>query len=299
MNIVIWLQNTIQMGGGTLNPAINVLNRLYGNINVLGAILPQGININGVKTINDQDLKSLDYDLILVSGHNASLVPIIKKAEELNIDIDKTVLDRTVCIPLFTLEKYNKLRHSQLSILAPNCYGTFFYNFFGLEFTSPIINLYFQKGYMNFLKDPVRYLEKEELKFLEMEKGEIKNGMGVENDHPIFTLGDDVKLNMLHYHDKETAFIKWHERRYRVNWFNVLVISRADTPEALEEFDKLPYSKKICFVPFESDLESAYYVDKNHLDHRTIHFWFSGQTLYYDMWDAFLYGKKTPLTFQK
>ena len=298
MNIVIWLQNAIQMGGGYLNPAINVLNRLYGNINVLGAILPQGININGVKTINDQDLKSLDYDLILVSGFNASLVPIIKKAEELNIDIDKTVLDRTVCIPLFTLGKYNKLRHSQLSILSKNCFGTFIYNGFGLEFLSPTINMFTdtEEQFINFLKDPICNIQKE-LIFKEFRLNTDSNF-----NYPVFMLGD-TQWNMLHYNDKNFAFIKWYERRYRVNWFNVLIIMQTKSHENLAEFDKLPYSKKICFVPFESELDSAYYIEPEHFHRKDswqmVHWWMKGQVVHYDIWDALLYGKKTPLVVQK
>ncbi len=112
-------------GVGYLKPAFNILARLYGNINLQGLIAPPGIGFDKIKILNKEDLKNLDYDLILVFGNNASLVPILKDAETLDIDEDKIVLDRTVCIPLFTLEKYKKLRRSKISILSMNLFRRF------------------------------------------------------------------------------------------------------------------------------------------------------------------------------
>ena len=272
------------------------MSRLYGELNPVGAILPQGFYIDGIPIIAKEDLKNLDYDLILVAWQNASLVPILKEAESLGIDEDKIVLDSVVCVPNFTLEKYNKLRHSKLSILSMNCFGTFIYNRLGLPFLSPTINMFTsQKDFLNFLRDPIKNLEKE-LIFKEMQFNSVSKF-----DYPIFMLGD-TQWNMLHYNDKNLAFQKWHERRYRVNWFNVLTIMYTKEPEILAEFDKLPYAKKICFVPFKSDLDSAFYVEPeffNRIDFwKAIDWWVSGQAIHYDIWDILLYGKKTPLNLK-
>ena len=71
--------------------------------------------------------------------------------------------------------------------------------------------------------------------------------------------------------------------------------------EILEQFDALPYGKKVCFVPFKSDLDSAFYIDpKTNTSKefwRITHDYARGYPppQVYDMFDMLLYGKKTPL----
>ena len=72
-----------------------------------------------------------------------------------------------------------------------------------------------------------------------------------------------------------------------------------ENPEILAEFDKLPFSKKVCFVPFKTDVESGYYLDLakfNGLDlGQAVNSVAKGEINSYDLWDMLLYGKKTPL----
>lgn len=258
----------------------------------MGAILPPRINLKGVKTISADDLKSLDYDLILVTGYKASLVPILN----LGINPDKVVLDRTVCIPLFTLEKYNKLRRSQLSILSMNCFAGLLYHRFSLPFLTPTINMFTSEtGFLKFLSDPIKNVSAE-LKFL---RTELNPSLKI--DYPVYKIGE-TEWNMNHYSDANLAYRKWYERTFRINWFNLLVTMYTENPEVLAEFDKLPYAKKICFVSFKSDLDSAYYLDKEKYG---MELWqivnnvSTGKAIEYDMWNMLLYGKKTPLIIKK
>lgn len=74
----------------------------------------------------------------------------------------------------------------------------------------------------------------------------------------------------------------------------------ATDPEILELFDALPYEKKVCFVPFKSDLPSAWYInpeiDKRAKNMHDVVIGFGrGVFFYYDLFDMLLYGKKTPL----
>ena len=295
MKIVIWLQLNQNGGGvGYLNPALNILARLYGEVVILGLIAPQGITFNGIKNISKEDLKNIDYDLILVAGQNASLVPILQDAETLGIDEDKIILDRVACIPLFTLEKYNKLRRSKLSILSFNCFGGYLYNALGLKFLSPTINMFtHEKDFLEFLKDPIINMNKElvfkEMSFFEPDK----------KHYPLFMIGD-TPWHMLHYNDADTAFKKWYQRRYKINWFNLFVVMCTEKPEILSEFDKLPFSKKACFVPFKTDLDSGFYIDSSKYPQYSRFVEIFNAVAYgavheYDIWDMLLYGKKTPL----
>ena len=65
-----------------------------------------------------------------------------------------------------------------------------------------------------------------------------------------------------------------------------------------KKFDKLPYAKKVCFVPFETELDSGFYIEPEIVRGRE--FWqpvneTSSGLMNYDLWDMLLYGKKTPL----
>ena len=118
-------------------------------------------------------------------------------------------------------------------------------------------------------------------------------------DYPIFTLGN-VDVNMNHYPDFDEAVKIWERRKARINWYNLFVTGYTESEEVAREFDELPYGKKVCFVPFESDLDSAWYISpeadkgaKNFADSIIRFFW--GTFMYYDLFDMLLYGKKTPL----
>ena len=105
---------------------------------------------------------------------------------------------------------------------------------------------------------------------------------------------------MVHYSDFDEAVRKWNERKQRVNWYNIFTTMFTEDENFLQEFDALPYGKKVCFVPFKSDLDSAWYINPeiyknapafvNVIDH-----FGCGGFFYYDLFDMLLYGKKTQL----
>ena len=305
MNIVIWLQNANPGRGGVelLNSAAQILQKLYGNLNTIGFISESDLSVIGVKRLAKEDLKNIDFDLILVTGEDTNVlvtnaqsnfVKILKEAKSLSIDEDKIVLDRVVGVPNFTLEKYKKLRHSKLSILSMNCFGGFCYHRFGLPFLSPTINMKTtETDFIKFLKDPMKNV-KAEIKYVRTARNE-----GLNIDYPFYQIGD-TEWEMNHYGDANVAYRKWVERSFRINWFNVIAVMHTKNPEIAAEFDKLPFAKKACFVPFKSDFDSAYYVDSSKYV-KGDEFWRiangmgSGSVVEYDMWDMLLYGKKTPL----
>ena len=249
--------------------------------------------------IDKERLKDYDYDIIIVIGKNASLVSILNEAEKFRIDTDKVVLDRTICVPGFTIERYKKLRNSQLSIFSLNCWGGFVYNRFGLSFLSPTINMFTsEKDMLKFLGNPTYYMDKE-LRFYK-----TNFEVNLKNYYPIFFLGD-IQWDMNHYGDLgvDGARQKWEERRLRINWFNLLVMMYTENPKILAEFDKLPYAKKVCFVPFETDLDSGFYLEPQIIKGRALWETVNNSTscglMNYDLWDILLYGKKTSIKILK
>lgn len=120
-------------------------------------------------------------------------------------------------------------------------------------------------------------------------------------NHPIATLCN-VDLVLNHYPNFDEAVDKWNRRKQRINWYNLFVTIYTEKQDVLEEFEKLPYGKKVCFVPFKSNLDSAFYInpeidfDRNEKGfHDVVNNFARGKLFYYDLFDMLLYGKKTPL----
>ena len=107
------------------------------------------------------------------------------------------------------------------------------------------------------------------------------------------SVSDEEFINFLH---KPQSYIE-PEIQEGINWFNLLVVMYTENPSILAKFDNLPYVKKVCFVPFKTDLESGFYIDPEY---------YYGYELknavqavatgaFFDVWDILLYSEKKPL----
>jgi len=217
---------------------------------------------------------------------------VTQNARRLNLLEEKLLGDWIVTIPGFTLEKYRKLQRSRLSIFSVNCIGGFLLNTLGLPFRSPFVNLFLSNGdFMKFLRAPHNYLE----------KSLVDDGRCMESvsKFPMAKLGD-ITLRMMHYKTFEESVVAWEKRKPRINWYNLLVLMWSINPKELEQFDALPYGKKICFVPFKSDLDSAWYIEHRLKEKYPLYVHYvnetaQGKPFFYDPFDMLLYCKKTPL----
>ena len=177
-----------------------------------------------------------------------------------------------------------------------NCFGGLISHLFGLQLRSPFFNMYLsEREFICFLREPHVYMEESLI---------LKNMLwseGLEHDYPIAGLGN-INLIMNHYRDFNTAKFNWDERKKRINWYNLFVTMYTESKETLREFNALPYGKKVCFVPFKSDLDSAWYINpeidfdrKESGFHDIVNNFARGKHFYYDPFDMLLYGKKTQL----
>lgn len=139
------------------------------------------------------------------------------------------------------------------TILPLNCSGGLMYHKFSCEFKSPFINMFFkERHFIRFLSDYKNYL-KEELRFVRYD---------FENDwYPVFALGD-VELHMNHYKDASEARETFMRRKIRINLDKICVLGGTENPGTLELFDRLPFERKLCVVPFQSELKSAFCVNR-------------------------------------
>ena len=266
-----------------LNGAINILDRQHKGIEV----------VDTVKGIDFSKVDEGDYEILVIGAKQIGMNRITQAACQLRLPEEKLLGDWIVTIPGFTLNKYRQLQRSRLSIFSRNCFGGLISNTLGLRFLSPFVNMFFrEQEYIRFLHELRIYMEEDlQLKETAWEKN-------LKFDYPIFKLGN-VDIHMNHYRDFDEAVKIWERRKARINWYNLFVTAYTDNEEFLREFDSLPYGKKVCFVPFKSDLDSAWYINREltrkEYFWRTVNDFGSGNPFYYDPFDMLLYGKKTPL----
>ena len=169
MNVVIWVQyDTVATQAkakkqSLLKPAFAALDKPKGSVNLIGIVESVSMPINKIPNVIDKkDLAKVDCDLILVTGHDVDLAPILTEAKKLGVDTDKFVLDRTVLMPGFTLEKYKELKRANLSILSMGWWAGIAYHKLGLPELSPTVGMYTsEEHFMNFLPEARWHIKKD------------------------------------------------------------------------------------------------------------------------------------------
>lgn len=208
--------------------------------------------IDGYDFINKNILSGINFDFCLVAV--AEFESIKREVGFYGIDTQKLIPIRILSIPYLTFERYVRLKQSKLSILARNCWGGVCYHYLGLEFLSPTINMFFQaKDFNKFLNNLEYYLS------IPMEYVRNEYREDIRKYYPVGKL-DDVYVYLNHYESFEEATLCWERRKVRINKDNLLVITSTTSIKEAEEFDKLQYDNKCAFVPFDSNLKSAYKV---------------------------------------
>ncbi len=296
LKVLIWV---VSEDTSFFNDAINILEQQHSGVELVGLTSVREIGLvkdgKNVPFLPPDKACEAVYDILLVVGaRQVGMSQVAQAARQLNLPEEKLLGDWIVTIPGFELGKYRRLQRSRLSIFPFNCFGGFISHTLGLPFRSPFVNMFFnsEKEYLRFLRAPRVYME-ERLIFKESKVETI-----LKSDYPVVTLGN-IDIHMNHYPNFDEAAKIWERRKARINWYNLFVTAYTEREEILEEFDALPYGKKVCFVPFKSELDSAWYInreiqsDKEFWD--VINHFGMGKPFYYDPFDMLLYGKKTPL----
>ena len=281
MKIFLWF---VSKDKRFFQDAIKILERQHDGLKIVGAATGE--------EISNADEKFFDV-ILVVGAKNFGMSKIARAARQLHLPEEKLLGDWIVCIPGFALEKYRKLQRSRLSIFSMNCFGGMLSHTLGLPFLSPFVNLWLsEKNFIDLLRAPRTFMEKNFL-FKEMARQPDLNF-----DYPVVAL-DDIVIYMNHYRSFDAAVEKWNERKQRINWENIFVTMYTSDEKILQEFDALPYDKKVCFVPFKSDLNSAWFINpaiKHGLEFWNIVNQFGKGNLFcYDPFDMLLYGKKIQL----
>lgn len=298
MRIVIWTEGTIC----DCHLERNILKRLYGDVAVVGTIA-EGVSEKDKLAydkkafshlLKPEKISQVDFDLLVVTGQDGDSPAVMKKILSLGIEPCKVIIDRVIRFPGFTIERYNALRSSNLSILSIDCFAGILYHSLGLPFLTPTINMFQkEKDFLKFLSAPRDYVDKE----LEFKGIESEPAPSLNVNYPVFALGDII-LHMNHWGKlgPEIARQKWEERKIRINWDNLLIFMKTQDRSMLERFAALPYEKKICLTSIKSDLPCAYYVPPEYFEGKP--FWRAmsevgrGSIYEYDLWEFLLKGRK-------
>lgn len=135
------------------------------------------------------------------------------------------------------------------------------YNYLKLVFSTPLINIFWDKEqYARFISDPLFYLDTE----LKM----VRDGNLREGIFPIGSLGDErrrVEMQFVHNVDFEEAKMQWDRRKKRINKQNIFIKMGFSIVEKKDEwlgiFQKSNY-KKILFYNGDTDIEQIAKTDK-------------------------------------
>ncbi len=213
--------------------------------------------VDGYRFVGKSELRGLNFDFCFVT--TADFESVKHEAVLYGIDAYKLIPIRILSIPYISFEKYVLLKQSNLSILASNCWAGICYHYLGLKFLSPTINMFFgRKDFNKFLTNLEYYLS------LSIESAGNRYEEDIQRYYPVGKLGD-LSLYFNHYESFGEAKRCWERRKTRINKNNLLLITSTTSFEEAKEFDGLQYENKLVFVPFDSNLKSAYkiaYEDK-------------------------------------
>lgn len=150
--------------------------------------------------------------------------------------------------------KRRRLRHTDFSIIANNCWAGFAYQEYGLPYNTPTIGLFITDiDYIKFLERLDYYLSLP----LEFVTPRAVPGYSASrklyDKEIIYPIGrlDDIYIWFMHYASPEEARTKWERRKKRINHGRLLVKwsqRYGNDPELMHRFLALPFKNKIAFV---------------------------------------------------
>ncbi len=205
--------------------------------------------LDGYTICSKEQIGAIDYDLCLVAI--ADFGSAKSEARELGIPKDKLIPIRILEIPYFNFEKYMCVRKSKISILSNNCWAGLCYHYFAMEFQSPTINMFFERGHFNKFIANLDYYLSVPVEFVEM-----RYETNLKRDYPVAKI-DDIILHFNHYTSFEEARESWERRKKRVNKENILVIFSSTSIKDMLEFINLEFEHKLMFIPDEIEPASV------------------------------------------
>lgn len=225
---------------------------LLGEIEVIGVTSNLGAytDILGYPFICKESISQYEFDIVVVMAEHTTFSAIQKEAMEINIPSEKIISYKILLMPSMDIKKYIQLKNNTPTIFANNCWGGLTYHRLGLEFNSPFINMFeTDEDYLKILENPSKYMD------IELTYIEDRFEPVLKRYYPVCRCGD-VLLYFNHYTSFDEANNSWIRRKKRIQWNNLFIMMLTENEDIARKFSKLPYSKKVCFVPFNMDVPS-------------------------------------------
>lgn len=213
----------------------------------------------GFPVFSIDDIKFLSIDLIIIFSYDGNYLNLWEsRFIDLGYSNDQILRWNIVNRFGFDISKYQKLKRDVPTIFSPNCWGGITYNSLGLEFHSPLINLWTsQEDFLKFCKNYEQYIT-EQLTLIS-----YKYEQNLKHNYPVCKCGD-ITLNFNHYLTFDEAVEAWDRRKSRINSNNIFVMFFCENESLLEDFCLLKY-RKVCFINFKRDSQilndNIYYIN--------------------------------------
>ena len=179
---------------------------------------------------------------------------------ETKIEALRLRLRNKVFLPYGAEYRGKKLKNRNFTIISNNCWGGTIYESYNVVKQSPIIGMFIMpEDYLKMLGNLRYYLSLEPI-FITTEASKWKSRLSIKKNWGTYLIAElgDIELHMLHYHNQYDALEKWKRRRERIIWDKMIVKfndQNGCTEKQIEQFWRLPFNHKICFVSRESFLK--------------------------------------------
>lgn len=161
------------------------------------------------------------------------------------VDTLKTLVSQKVDIR----RRNKRLKSKDFSIISNNCWGSFIYQKYGLEYCSPTAGLYILgHDFVKLCSDWEHYMNMK-LEFISWESASYYYALKGKEKYPVAKLGD-IEIYFMHYHSEQEAAEKWYRRVKRINPNKIIFkLSQREecSKEDIETFMSLPLKNKVCF----------------------------------------------------
>ncbi|MBQ2654678.1 MAG: DUF1919 domain-containing protein [Methanobrevibacter sp.] len=222
----------------------NLIDRemIKGNISVAAAFFNEEVeyavldNFNIVNSLDE--LKEVYFDYFILLDDDKSWFDILSNVYRFE---QKIIPIRVFEIPLFDFGKYEQILQNPPSIISRHCWGGILYNYLGLKFNSPFVNLFILDEDFNKISKNFLYYIDQELVF---DREEYEHNL--KRNYPVAKL-DDIYIYFNHYTDFEEAKRKWDERKKRINYSYLIFETTTENRKTALEFDAISLDYKLCF----------------------------------------------------